>query len=83
MRGGEEVIHLDLQMYLGAEGRDSVHLEGTPEVNVTIPGGIAGDEATIAALVNAVPHVLEAEPGLKTMLDMPLPTYVENVWRTR
>lgn len=83
MRGGDEVIHLDLQMYLGAKAQDVVRLEGDPGVDVRIPGGVAGDQATIAALLNAVPHLLEAEPGLKTMLDMPLPTYVENVWSTR
>jgi 4-hydroxy-tetrahydrodipicolinate reductase len=38
-----------------------------------IPGGVAGDVATVASLINAIPRVLEAEPGLKTVLDLPIP----------
>lgn len=83
LRAGKEVILLDLQMFLGAEAKDVVQLRGVPDLDVEIPGGVAGDDATVAALVNGVPHVLEAAPGLRTMLDMPLPSYVENVWRRR
>ena len=36
-----------------------------PEVN----GGIG----TIAMCVNMIPHVLNAAPGLKTMIDLPVP----------
>lgn len=81
-RMGEEVVRLDLQMYMGAEGpRDSIRIDGSPGMEVTIQGGIRGDEATVAAVVNAIPNVLEAEPGLKTMLDMRLPAYLETIWR--
>jgi 4-hydroxy-tetrahydrodipicolinate reductase len=77
----EEVIRLELEMYIGAESpRDAVTIEGEPGLQVEIPGGIAGDEATVAAVVNAIPRVLEAEPGLKTMLDLPLPGYVEPLY---
>lgn len=75
--GEEELIRLDLQMYMGArDPRDALHLEGSPGVEVHIPGGVQGDEATVAAVVNAIPLVMEAEPGLRTMLDLPLPHYV-------
>lgn len=37
----------------------------TPEV----PGGIG----TIAMCVNMIPHVINARPGLKTMIDLPVP----------
>lgn len=73
---GREVIRLELEMYMEAERpRDAVTIDGSPDIHVEIPSGIQGDEATIAAVVNAIPRVLEAEPGLKTMLDLPLPRY--------
>jgi 4-hydroxy-tetrahydrodipicolinate reductase len=34
-----------------------------------IPGGIG----TIAMCANMIPHVINARPGLKTMLDLPVP----------
>ncbi len=82
LRGEDEMIHLDLQMYMGArKPRDSILIEGNPGIEVTIPGGVRGDEATVAAVVNAIPAVRAAEPGLKTMLDLKLPSYVEWIWK--
>ena len=40
-----------------------------------IAGGIHGDIATVALVVNAIPAVLHAPPGLQTMRDMPLPSF--------
>ena len=69
--GGREAITLDLQMYLGAkEPRDSVVIEGVPPIDMTIKGGLHGDLATAAVVVNSIPKVLEAEPGLLTMKDL-------------
>jgi len=71
---GRKVIELDLQMYLGAEDpMDSIELEGEPDLRMVIPGGVEGDTATVASLINAIPRVVEAEPGLKTVLDLPIP----------
>lgn len=73
---GREVITLDLQMYLGAEDpRDAILIEGVPPVDAVLRGGIMGDHATVAAVVNSIPHVVASEPGLKTMKDLPLPSY--------
>jgi 4-hydroxy-tetrahydrodipicolinate reductase len=70
--GGREVITLDLWMTLQAENpRDEVQIEGTPPIRMIIPGGIHGDRATVAAIVNAIPLVAAAPPGLKTVLDLP------------
>jgi 4-hydroxy-tetrahydrodipicolinate reductase len=75
-----EVIRLELEMSWAApDPEDSITIEGKPGLNLRIPGGLPGDEATIAAIVNAIPRVVDAEPGLKTMLDLPLPHYVEPV----
>jgi 2,4-diaminopentanoate dehydrogenase len=71
---GRRVIDLDLAMFIGAvEPADIIEIEGDPGLTVQIPGGVAGDVATVAALVNAIPAVLGAEPGLKTVLDLPIP----------
>jgi 4-hydroxy-tetrahydrodipicolinate reductase len=40
-----------------------------------IPGGIHGDIATAAIVVNSIPKVFTAAPGLHTMRDLPLPSY--------
>jgi hypothetical protein len=52
---------------------DSVEVEGDPPLSMRIEGGIFGDTATIGALVNNVPKVLHAKPGLRTMMELSLP----------
>jgi 2,4-diaminopentanoate dehydrogenase len=72
-RDGELAVSLDLQMYVGAESpRDHVLIDGLPPIDVTIAGGVAGDLATAAIVVNAIPKVLAARAGLLTMRDLPL-----------
>jgi hypothetical protein len=71
--GDESVISLDLKMYVGADDpRDAVKVTGDPAIDLVVQGGIFGDTATVAALVNGVPLVVEAAPGLKTVKDVPL-----------
>lgn len=71
--GGQEVITLDLKMYVGAGNpRDAVRVTGSPPIELEVKGGIFGDTATVAALVNGIPLVAEAAPGLKTVKDVPL-----------
>ncbi|TEU15924.1 MAG: dihydrodipicolinate reductase [Anaerolineales bacterium] len=68
----QELIVLHLYMHIGAENPgDSVVIEGTPDIELTIKG-IHGDLATAAMAVNAVPKVVNAPPGLMTMKDLPL-----------
>lgn len=72
--GGEVVLSLDLRMFVGAEDpRDSVRVEGNPPIDLVVRDGIFGDTATVAALVNAIPLVAGARPGLKTVVDLPVP----------
>ena len=40
-----------------------------------IEGGIHGDLATTAIVINSIPKVLDATPGLHTMRDMVLPSF--------
>ena len=76
---GREVIRLDLTMALGeAEPHDMIQLEGEPGNDPLIlrfPKGIPGDDATVAALVNNVPGLFSARPGLRLMTEMPAPRH--------
>jgi 2,4-diaminopentanoate dehydrogenase len=74
--GGEPLIKLHMEAYLGApESYDSVLIEGSPRLFSKIGGGVHGDVATASITVNSIPKVLGAAPGLRTMRDMPLPSY--------
>ena len=42
-----------------------------------ISGGIHGDVATASIVVNSIPHVLNAPPGLHTMRDLALPSFFQ------
>jgi hypothetical protein len=73
---GVERIALDLQMYLDAENpHDTVRIDGEPPIEVYVKGGVAGDQATVAALVNSLPRLLRSPPGLLLMSDLPLPSW--------
>jgi 4-hydroxy-tetrahydrodipicolinate reductase len=74
--GEEPKIRLQLDAYLGApESFDSVLIDGSPRLYSKVQGGIHGDIATASMTVNAIPHVITAAPGLRTMRDMPLPSF--------
>lgn len=72
----ERRIVLRLEAYLGApQSYDSVLIEGAPRLYSRIEGGVQGDIATASVVVNAIPAVIVAPPGLRTMRDMRLPSY--------
>lgn len=69
---GREIVHLDLTIAIGAEDpRDEVELDADPQVRLVIPGGLPGDRATVNAVVNAVPALVELR-GLVSVLDLPV-----------
>ena len=71
---GKVCLTLDLKMYLDAPNpHDAVQIEGEPPLRVLIEGGVAGDQATVAALVNTAPRLLQAPPGLWLVTDLPVP----------
>src|SRR3954454_25027780 len=75
-RKGEPVIKLHMEAYLGSpETYDSVEIEGSPNLSMKVAGGIHGDVATASIVVNSIPRVLAAAPGLHTMRDLPLPSF--------
>jgi 4-hydroxy-tetrahydrodipicolinate reductase len=72
-RDGNLAISLDLQIYVGADApRDHILVVGEPSVDMTISGGVAGDEATAAIVINVLPKLVAARAGALTMRDLPL-----------
>lgn len=67
-------VSLELRMYVGAEAvaADRVIIHGVPDVEMEIKGGVHGDRATAAMVVNAIPRVVQARPGVLTMDDIPI-----------
>lgn len=77
---GREVITLHFRAAVGEpESADSIEIQGEPSFRSTIPGGVNGDIATCAIIVNAVRAIQKAAPGLKTMLDIPVPGYYRSL----
>jgi hypothetical protein len=70
IRKGEPLITLELQMHLGADACDSIRIDGTPGIDMRINGGIHGDLATVGIVVNSIPRVIDARPGLLTVKDL-------------
>lgn len=74
--GNRVVLTLDLKMYLDAPNpHDATQIEGEPALDLRINGGVAGDAATVASLVNAAPRLLKAPPGLLLMTDIGVPSF--------
>ncbi|MBA7568482.1 2,4-diaminopentanoate dehydrogenase [subsurface metagenome] len=72
----DEKITLTFRASIGEPSpEDTVELLGTPHIVSTIQGGVHGDVATCAITLNAVGQVLRAEPGLRTMVDLPPVAY--------
>ncbi len=73
-KNGKICLTLELQMYLDAEEpQDAIQIEADPPLRVVVPGGVPGDQATVAALVNSAPRLLQTTPGLRLMTDLALP----------
>lgn len=73
---GKVCLTLDLKMYLDAPNpHDAIQIEGEPSLDVVVNGGVAGDHATVAALVNTARRILNAPPGLLLMSDLSLPCW--------
>src|SRR4029078_314219 len=64
-RNRKPVIRLHLEAYLGApETYDSIEIDGSPKLSMKFTSGIHGDIATASIVVNSIPKVLAATPGL-------------------
>lgn len=75
--GGRPLIQLELVLHLrpregGFEPADSIEIDGRHPVRLTLSPGMDAILATSAVLVNSIPVVLAAEPGLKAVTDLPV-----------
>jgi 4-hydroxy-tetrahydrodipicolinate reductase len=71
--GENAMIRLELEMSVEPDQPgDSVHLSGEPPIDLVIRGGVNGDTATVGRVVNHIPAVMVAPPGLATVLDIPI-----------
>jgi 4-hydroxy-tetrahydrodipicolinate reductase len=75
-RNGDAMIRLHMEAYLGApESYDAVRIQGSPALSMKLAGGVHGDIATASIVVNSIPKVLTAAPGLQTMRTLPIPSF--------
>jgi 4-hydroxy-tetrahydrodipicolinate reductase len=75
IKDGERVI-LEFISYAGADEYDAISIDGVPNIRVRIEGGVHGDIGTVAMVVNSIPKVVDAKPGLITMRDIPPPSAI-------
>ena len=72
---GREFLTLEFQAAIGQpDPHDRVRIDGDPPVDLVLRGGVHGDRATSAILLNCVRPLLCAAPGLHTMASIPMPT---------
>jgi len=75
---GRAVITLDHPQQVrpqleGVQTGDRIEIHGSPQVCLSGSPEIPGGEATVALAVNMIPRVMNAPPGLHSMLDLPVP----------
>lgn len=73
---GEDWIQFELLLHLrpraaGFEPADTIEIAGIHPVHLTLSPGMDAIPATSAQLVNSVPVVLAADPGLRSVKDLP------------
>lgn len=77
-RGNKEVIKLvhpqQIHPHLeNVKTGDYINIFGEPEVHMSNQPEIPGGKGTMAVAVNSIPNVVRASPGLKRMVDLPIP----------
>ena len=77
-RNGELMIEMDHPQQIepeqvGVQTGDYVIIKGSPSVNMVNSPEVEGGLGTIAMCANMIPQVINAEPGLVTMIDLPIP----------
>ena len=74
VRAGREIhVELDLTMAVGVpEAFDRIEIQGDPPINLRVTGGFHGDRATVGCVINAIPFIVAAPPGVQTVVTLPL-----------
>jgi len=86
LMGGEKVIFFENEgrIYGKDEERhteDSVHVDGNPEIKLTISPGLLGDVTTSSMAVNSIAQVMACRSGLVSVKDLPNPAALMDVRR--
>jgi 4-hydroxy-tetrahydrodipicolinate reductase len=77
------MVTLNFVAHAGATPEfDEVSIEGHPKIVQRIEGGVQGDHGTVGMVLNMIPLVIEAQPGLFTMKDLPCPRNTQSFWRS-
>ncbi|MGB3734090.1 MAG: hypothetical protein WA964_03980 [Ilumatobacter sp.] len=79
--GGRTLVHQETVWRMHADvapewptGHWSISISGQPDMEISLPHGWNRDVlgSTAAHAINAIPYIIEAGPGVKTFLDLPL-----------
>lgn len=71
--GGDDRVSMQLEMYVGApQPVDAVVVGGSDGVKMEVESGIPGDAGTVSVVISCAHRIGSLEPGLRTMLDVPL-----------
>lgn len=71
--GGKLKLRFEFQAAIGqADPHDRVQLDSDPPLDVVFKGGVHGDVATSAIVLNAIAPLVSARPGLHTMATIPM-----------
>ncbi len=75
---GKTLIRLEFQAAVGeSESYDEIIIDGIPNVRSRIEGGVNGDIATCAIIINTIPGLLKSQAGLQTVADLSLGSYFQ------
>jgi 4-hydroxy-tetrahydrodipicolinate reductase len=68
---------------VGINTGDYVIIKGTPNINLVNSPEVEGGLGTIAMIANMIPQVINGEPGLHTMISLPIPRAIMGDMRDR
>lgn len=79
-------VHMDHPQQIepeqvGVQTGDYVIIKGTPNVNLVNSPEIEGGLGTIAMCVNMIPHIINADAGLHSMITLPIPRAIMGDFR--
>lgn len=52
---------------------DYIYINGNPDIKMAIKPEVPGGIGTMAVCINMIPQIINADAGLKTMIDLPIP----------
>lgn len=68
MLAGRDVVRLEFIAAIGQpDPHDRIRVDADPPIDLILRGGVHGDRATTNIVINSLPCIMEATPGLHTM----------------